>query len=975
MTWEVLKIKEGFQLMEQQELKEIASIGRVFKHLESGATLVAISNNDPHKVFSISFKTPPTDDTGVAHILEHAVCCSSEKYPLKDTFMAFEKGSLCTSFNACTYPDLTMYYGATLHEEDLMHMMDVLTDLVFHPLIYKKSLFFKQEGWHYTLDKPQGNLGYSGVVYHEMLSEYSDPSAYLQRGISQGLFPDTCYTFDSGGIPQDLVTLSEKDFLKFHEQHYQGKNSLLYLYGDGDLQRQLAFLNQVLSHSPKVEKGKEEDKEEVALWQTPFEVPGWQQLNYPALSPKEGEDYLAWSFVIGEAEDAELRLGFEVLEHLLLKSAASPLNKVLIGENPLGKSLEEGGYDSFRRQPTFSIVLKGTHKEKAHLFKQRIEETLTELAEKGIDETLLEASLHTVGFALKEGEYAYEAKGIIYNELILNSLRYEGAPFTHLTYEGPFKRIQRMAKKGYFEGLIKNYLLENPHQLLTVLTPSETLAQQQLEEEERQLKEQRKKFSKEELQAIWSLQKTLEEENQEEESGLIPRLKKEDLAQKGEELTFRKESWGGMSVIYEPSGLQGIVYIHLLFDTTGVLEEDLPYLGLLTQLLTYVGTQKYSADALENAINRLTGGINCSLNTYTKGDVYEQQTPYLKISAKVEEEEIEAFKELMQEIITTTQFQEKNKIREWVRFVHYEMKRSFESAPEYRATKRLFSQLTWAGAYEDKVGGLAYYSFLEELDGHFEEQIEGVCQKLQVVYERVFHQQALTLSLTCLEPCYEAVKACLLELKEALPQVIIEKQVYQLGPKPEREGYMTSHALYTVAQGGNFVKKGYGFHGALYAISSLLESGYLWEKVRLQGGAYGCDLLVDRLGNVILCSYADPHLTETLEVFQKIGDFLRTLTLTQEELDEIIIGTIGALDLPLTTEQKSERALSYGLSGIETQSLERERKEILELTSEQIRAYGAYFQEALTGEALCVIGNAKKLKKHKKLFERLTPFY
>ncbi|PHV71420.1 hypothetical protein CS063_05060 [Sporanaerobium hydrogeniformans] len=967
MVWEVFKIYEGFELLEERELREIESIGRVFKHVQSGARLVALENKDPHKVFSVSFKTPPSDDTGVAHILEHAVCCASEKYPLKDAFVAFEKGSLCTTFNACTYPDMTMYYGATLHERDLQHIIEVLMDLVFHPLIYKDDLFFKQEGWHYELDASHKRLEYSGVVYNEMLSEYSDPSAYLQRSIHRKLFPDTPYAYDSGGIPEKIVTLKEEDFLAFHQKYYQGANSYLYLYGNGDLLTQLKLLNETLRGV------RSEPVEESRLWQVPFKTPQIDYTVYPSFYD-EDEAYLAWSFVVGKAEDAQLRLGFEVLEHLLLKSAASPLTKALVGENPIGKSLEEGGYDTAKRQPTFSIILKGSDKKQVETFKKRIQKTLKTLVEEGIDRELLNASLHTIGFSLKEAEYAYEAKGVLYGEMVLNSALYEGEPFGHLAYEESFDKLKDLVDKGYFEFLIQTYFLENPHQLLTVLTPSKKEAKALQKRKRKALYHKRKTLLPSELQAICKLKERLEEEPLEEVRGLLPCLKKEDLEKEVPSFTFQQENWGQTPVIYETAGIQGIVYVHLLFNTTYVQEEDLPYVGLLTQLLTYVGTTTLSAEALENRINSLTGGINCSLNTYTKGYLKSPQTPYLKISGKVEKEVLEDFANLMLQIVTATIFKEKNKIKEMIRFVHYEMKRSFESAPEYRAMKRLFKHFTWAGAYEDQVGGMAYYYFLEELEEHFEERIEGVCEKLEKVYRCIFHQDALTISFTSLPSYYEKVRGCLERIKRALPHIRLMKQDYLFQFAPQKEAYITSHALYTVAMGGNFVEKGYPFHGALYVISGLLESNYLWEKVRMQGGAYGCDLVIDRTGNVLLCSYADPHLKVTLEVYEKIGTFLRELSMEQEELDQLIIGTIGAMDMPLTTEQRSERALSYALSDITWEILAKERKEILSLTPEHLKSYAVYLEEALRSASLCVMGNEKILREETLTGDSLMKF-
>lgn len=972
MQFEIDKEYHGFTLIEQTKLEELQSQGQVFYHQKSGATLITINNQDQHKAFSISFKTPPSDNTGVAHIVEHAVCCASRRYPLKDAFIEFEKGSLCTSLNACTYSDMTMYYGASLNDKDLMHLIEVYMDLVFHPLIHKESFYFKQEGWYYALRDAKEAIDFSGVVYHEMQSEYSDASTFLEMGIKESLFPDTPYRYDSGGVPEAITTLQEKDFLDFHKHYYTASNCTLYLYGDGQLEEQMALLDeQYLSKMVK------EDIDVYLPLQQPFDHPKREVMRYPSIEKAEdGKDaILNLSFVIGTAENVTLRLAFEIVEHMLLKSAASPLAKALVGEQALGKSLEEGGYDCSKRQPTFSITLKGTSSCCEEDFKERIFKVLTELVREGIDEKLLLASIHTIEFALKEGENPYEAKGILYSEMIQNSTLYGGEVFAHLAYKESLAYIKDNAQKGYFENLIKQYFLKNKHFTLILLEPSLELLEEREILVSQKLKQYKESLTKKELKLLIAATKALDQWQEtpvpQEAFKYLPILKKEDLKRTVEPVALQKERIGTTPFTFQPYKTNGIVYIHLLLDTTAVMEEDIPYIGLLSHLLTYVSTKRYHCDTLENLINTHTGGVNCSINTYKSHEKSGQHKPLFKVSSKIFVEELPLFTKIMTEILKETLFEEHHKIKEIMMALQYDMKRSFEEAPEYRATKRLYTYFSWEGAYEEQVAGLDYYRFIKLINKDFDQKIEDVCEKLIKVYRQIMDRGNLTVSVTAEEIHYERIKKDMSCLIEGLKEEKMAHHTYGLVPTIKREGYLTSNSLQTVVKGFDFKKLGYPFNGQLYVVAALLESTYLWDKVRLQGGAYGCDVLVDREGTITLCSYADPHLIKTLGIYDGIGNFLRKLSVDEKELTKYIIGTIGALDMPLTAEQASERAISYHLSSITTEIAQKEREEILNMIPDDVKRFADLFDAVMAQDAFCIMGNVQSIKKQKAIFKTI----
>lgn len=965
----------GFKLIEENFIHELNGTARSFIHEKSGAQLVQIENGDAQKVFTISFKTPPTNNTGVAHIVEHAVCCASQKYPLKDTFIEMDKGSLNTSLNACTYKDMTMYYCASQNDKDLMNLMNIYMDLVFNPLIYTRPYIFKQEGWHYALESQKDDITYNGIVYNEMKGEYSEPSTLMEHEIHKVLYKDTVYAYDSGGIPSEIVKLTESEFLAFHTKYYHPSNCNIYLYGDGDLLEQLALLNEnYLSHYEK----KVFDLS-IPL-QKPFEKPRTVYKSYAITEEENLEDksIVSLSFVVGDTLNTELRLALQILEHMLLKSAASPLTEELIGKQALGKVIEESGYDTGKRQPTFSIVLNGTQPEKAEVFKQKVFEILHTLVTEGIDQDLIEASISTATFALQEAETAWEPKGLLYSEDIQTSVLYGGHPFMHLSYKKHLDQINLLKTKRYFEDIIQKYFLDNTHYVLLVMEPDKTL--QKIEEDQlaKKLSAYQQSLSKTDIENLILLNNELDDiqdlENTPEDLALLPTLSLEDIPPLMSPAKIVERQQDKVKIVFHPEETNGIIYTHLLFDTRGIHQEDIPYLGILANTLTYLSTKHYHYSTLENEINKQTGGLNCSLNVYTESEHPDNYTPVFKITSKSFIHKLSDLTALLYEITTQAIFTEKDKLKELLDYIKYEIERSFISSPEYRATKRLYTYFSVAAVYEDQVAGISYYRFLTHLLDHFDEEADNLIAKLKHVYEKMIQKQQLTLSITGEEKDYDTIISHFKGFIDSLPDQSYDMQSYTLAPIPLNEAYLTANSVQAITQGFNFRKHGYDYHGSMNVVSNLLNSTYLWDKVRLQGGAYGCDVNLSEDGNLVICSSCDPGLIETLRVYNNIGAFLRHIDLNESELLKYVIGTIGGLDHPLTMEQKSERAVAHYLCHVTHEMLQKEREEVLHTTLEDIRKSADLFDVLSREKSLCVIGNSSKILNHKKLFDTLVTF-
>lgn len=972
MKFEIDKIYDGFKLTSYETIKELEADAYVFEHVKSGAQLICLDTEDDNKVFTMSFKTLPDNHKGAAHIVEHAVCCGSAKYPLKDAFMEMDKGSLNTTLNACTYKDMTMYYAASQNEKDLLQLMEVYMDLVFHPNIYREPLLFRQEGWHYTLEELGDDMTYNGIVYNEMKGAYAEPGTYLEDAVHRALFPDTVYQYEAGGIPEEIVTLTEEDFLAFHKKHYIPSNCTICLYGNGDISKQLHLLDTLyLKDFDKVQTDFEIAKQEVPS--TPIKVNRLYPMTEGDCAQKT---YLNLTFVVGESVDGELRLACQVLEHILLKSAASPLLKVLVEQQKLGKSLAASGYDSGKKQPTFSISLTGCHEKDEEQFKISVFELLRTLCEDGIDRELIEAALNTMRFNLHESEWEGEAKGVVYSEDIQFSKLYGGELFEHLKYEKHFQRLVEGKDTGYFENLIKKHFLENTHYVQVTLVPSKDYGEAQTLKLQESLAAYKESLSQEQLDEIIRLGEVLEEMQEAEENqevlDRLPSLTKEDLQEGKPPIKFEEDVYDGVKIVTTQEETHDIVYVHVLARANCVKQEDIPYVGILSSLLTYISTTTTSYDTLENKINSLTGGLSCSINAYADCKDTNKYEPIFKISAKMLSDQSEPTLKLIEEIMMQTIFNEKEKIQELLTSSLYEMERSFTATPEYRATRKVYTAFSKAAVYEDLVSGISYYHFIKQICQDFDANYSVLQDKLQTVYAQIMAKENIEVSMMCDPHHKQQVIAYISNLCKALPKGQNTPQIYGLEVQRQNTGYKITSDVQSVVQGFNFKEQGFEFTGVMYVVSTLLDTSYLWENVRLKGGAYGCESTISRDGNVLMCSYCDPQLKKTLQAFHKIGKYLKNLKLDEATLLRYIISTIGSLDYPLTLEQKSERALVHHLCHIDYEMLSCERQQVLDTSVEAIRKIGELFETMTKHDVICVIGNGNELEKNNRLFDVIS---
>ena len=961
----------AYEIVKQENLTDIHSVGYLLRHKKTGARLVLVENDDENKVFSIAFRTTPKNSTGVPHILEHSVLCGSREFPLKDPFVELVKGSLNTFLNAMTYPDKTVYPVASCNDKDFQNLMDVYMDAVLHPNIYKEEKIFRQEGWHYELESKDAPLIYNGVVYNEMKGAYSSPESLLDSVTQKTLFPDTCYGKDSGGDPVHIPELSYEKFLDFHRTYYHPSNSYIYLYGDMDMAEKLTWLDEeYLSHY------EERPVDSRIREQKAFEKPVEREFSYSITDGESGEDatYLSVNTVVGDDLDPKLYVAFQILEYTLLDAPGAPLKQALIDAG-IGKDIL-GGYESGILQPFFSVIAKDANKEQKGEFLAIVKGTLRKLADQGINRKSLLAGMNYFEFKYREADYGSAPKGLMYGLQCLDSWLYDGDPMTHLCYQETFDFLKKEVENGYFEQLIKDYLLDNPFEAVIVVAPEKNLTAKEDEKLAKKLADYKASLSEEELEKLVCATRELKEyqdtPSTPEILAKIPLLTREDIDKKAETFFWTEKEEDGIKVLHHNFFTSGIGYLKILFNTSVLPQEDLPYAGLLKSVLGSISTEHYSYSDLTSEIHLNSGGMDFSVTSYANLQDAEQFTGAFVASIRVLYDKLDFGFTMLEEILNHSVFTDEKRLGEVIQETRSRARMKLENAGHSTAVSRATSYFSATAYYNELTGGTAYYHFLEQLEKDYPAKKQEIIAKLQEVSRKLFTRSNMLVNYTADENGYEKLPETLKLLSAKLPEGSRETYVFTHPVKNVNEGLKTSAQVDYVARCGNFRDAGLAYTGALKILQVILSYDYLWLNIRVKGGAYGCMSGFKRNGESYLVSYRDPHLKRTLDVYKGIPDYIRNFQADERDMTKYVIGTISNLDAPLTPSVKGSRGLSAYLSGVTEEMMQTERDQVLQATKEDIRALAAHIRAVLQTGSFCVVGNEEKIEANRAMFGEVS---
>ena len=968
---EAIKKLDAYRVVEHKTIEEMQSEGIVLEHKKTKARLFLVSNDDENKVFCIGFRTPPDNDCGLPHILEHSVLCGSDKFPLKDPFVELVKGSLNTFLNAMTYPDKTVYPVASCNDKDFHNLMDVYMDAVLHPNIYKEEKIFRQEGWHYELESKDAPLIYNGVVYNEMKGAYSSPESILDSVTQKTLFPDTCYGKDSGGDPVHIPELSYEKFLDFHRTYYHPSNSYIYLYGDMDMAEKLTWLDEeYLSHY------EERPVDSHIREQKAFAEPVEREFSYSITEGESEEDatYLSVNTVVGDDLDPKLYVAFQILEYTLLDAPGAPLKQALIDAG-IGKDVM-GGYESGILQPYFSVIAKDANKEQKGEFLAIVKGTLRKLADQGINRKSLLAGMNYFEFKYREADYGSAPKGLMYGLQCLDSWLYDGDPMTHLCYQETFDFLKKEVENGYFEQLIRDYLLDNPFEAVIVVAPEKNLTAKEDEKLAKKLAAYKASLSEEELEKLVTATRELKEyqdtPSTPEILAKIPLLKREDIEKKAETFFWKEKEEGGIKVLHHNFFTSGIGYLKVLFNTEVLPQEDLPYAGMLKSILGSISTEHYSYSDLTSEIHLNSGGVDFSVTSYPDLADPERFTGAFVASIRVLYDKLDFGFTILEEILNHSVFTDEKRLGEVIQETRSRAKMKLENAGHSTAVSRATSYFSATAYYNELTGGTAYYHFLEQLEKDYANKKGEIMARLQEVSRKLFTRANMLVNYTADDKGYEQLPQNLKLLADKLPQGSGEKHAFTHPVKNVNEGLKTSAQVDYVARCGNFRDAGLEYTGALKILQVILSYDYLWLNIRVKGGAYGCMSGFGRSGEGYLVSYRDPNLKETNDIYEGIPAYLEAFDPDERDMTKYVIGTISNLDAPLTPSVKGSRGLSAYLSGVTEEMMQTERDQILGAAKEDIRALAAQVRAVLATGSFCVVGNEEKIEANRGMFGEVS---
>ena len=967
----------AYELQKEEDLKGIKAKGYLLRHRKSGARIVYIENDDNNKVFSIGFRTPPSDSTGVPHIMEHSVLCGSKNFPAKDPFVELVKGSLNTFLNAMTYPDKTVYPVASCNDKDFQNLMHVYMDAVFYPNIYEHEEIFRQEGWSYQLDSAEDKLKYNGVVYNEMKGAFSSPEGVLDRVILNTLFPDTSYANESGGDPEVIPELTYEQFLDFHRKYYHPSNSYIYLYGDMDAEEKLNWLDQ--EYLGKYDR---EPVDSTIRFQEPFAEIQEKVIPYSIASEESEEDntYLSYNKAVGTSLDKELYLAFQILDYALLSAPGAPLKKALTDAG-IGKDIM-GSYDNGIYQPIFSVIAKNANAEQKEEFIKVIEDVLKASVKNGIDTKAIEAGINYHEFRYREADFGNYPKGLMYGLQMMDSWLYDDEkPFIHIEALDTFEFLKKQIGTGYYEALIQNYLLDNPHGAIVIVAPEKGRTARMEAELEEKLQEYKASLTAEEIETFVQKTHALEayqsEPESEENLEKIPVLKREDISREIEPIINEEMTLAGVPVIFHEIETNGIDYVDVLFDMSSVEEEDLPYVGILQSVLGIIDTKHYDYGTLFNEINVNTGGIGTSLELYN--DVTNIREKAFKATFEIKGKALYgklpvAF-DMMREILMESKLDDGKRIREILAMLKSRLLMKFQSSGHVTAVLRAQSYASPAAKVKDMTNGIAFYETVSYLEEHFEEEKEKLSEKLIDLSKKLFRGDNMMLSYTAAKEGLEDLEAMVEKLKNSLhTQVSEEESRCVIHCEKKNEGFKTASKVQYVAKAGNFIDQGVAYTGALQILKVIMSYDYLWQNIRVKGGAYGCMSNFNRIGEGYFVSYRDPNLKRTLDVYDGVVDYLKNFTVSERDMTKYIIGTMSGIDQPMTPASKGDRSMNLYMNKVSAEMIREERNQILDAGQDDIRALYKVAEAVLRADQMCVIGGEDKIEEEKELFKTLTSF-
>ena len=957
----------GFNLVEKRFVKEVNAECLYFEHVKSGARLFKIAAEDANKFFSIAFKTDPESDCGTPHIMEHSLLNGSKNFPVKSPFDELRKGSLSTFMNAFTGDDLTCFPIASMNEKDYFNLMHVYLDAVFNPRIYDDPRILKQEGWHYEMENVEGTLNYKGVVYNEMKGAFSDPTRELGYQMDKNLFPDNGYKFSSGGYPLAIPKLTYNAFLDYHRKYYHPINSYILLYGNADLNKELAFIDKEY-----LSKYSRTNPPGTFPLQKSFTAMKEVTEQYPVAEggDTENQTYLSLSFVAGLNTDRALVMALNTLSDVLINQESAPV-RLALQEAGIGKDVN--AFVDEYQQNVFKIIVQNANSSDKNKFHDIVMQTLQEVVENGVDKKAVEGSINRAEFLLREGNTPQ--KGLVYNFQILPGWFFADDPYLTLEYEKPLAKVKTALETNYLESIIRKYIIDNPHSLLLVMEPKPGLEKENNARIEEELKNYKATLSESDKESLVKETEELityqKEGDSPEALATIPVLELKDVNPDATWYPVDVKKISDVSILHYEDFTNSIVYVRFLFDMRVLPQKFIPYAALLTEVLGNQNTENYSYGELDKELNIHTGEFNAFLTNFYENNDDKSYMPKFVIYSKAMNVKLDNLFGLTAEIVNHTHLDDVERLKTIVTRLQSQLNEQVKRNGYAYAQRRLISYFNNSGMFNELTSGIEYYWFVTKLANNFDVMQQEIADNLIKTAALLFTKENLIATVTCGKDDYPIYADNLESFINALPNNKVEYNDWKFNPEPKNEGFLTTSKVQYVIKGYNFKKLGYSWSGKMQVLSRMLSRDYLQNRVRVIGGAYGGFSIFSQNGLILFNSYRDPNLKVTLDNYDEITNYINELNFSEDEVAKYIIGTIASIDNPYTPSQKGNIAIQNYLERTSKEDVQRDRDEILSTTLSDIKGMKKMMADVLSKNAFCVYGNEEKIQSQKNLFKSL----
>ncbi|MFA6809709.1 MAG: insulinase family protein [Desulfoplanes sp.] len=948
---------QGFTLKEQREIKEIASVAYVYEHEKTGARVISVVNDDENKVFGITFRTPPKDSTGVAHILEHSVLCGSRKYPVKEPFVELLKGSLQTFLNAMTFPDKTCYPVASQNTKDFYNLIDVYLDAVLYPRITRE--IFEQEGWHYELEKADDPLTYKGVVFNEMKGVYSSPDSLLDEYSQHALFPDTLYSLESGGHPAKIPDLTYEEFKNFHATYYHPSNAWIYFYGDDDPEKRLELIKEYLDDFERIAP-------DSVIPLQPFREDLATVRRAYAAGDGQDKGMTTMNWLLCEAANAREGLALDILEYILVGMPASPLRKALI-DSGLGEDMAGFGLEDELRQMIFSTGLKGIAPKDADTVRDLILATLTKIRDQGVEKDLIEAGLNTIEFALRENNTGSYPKGLLVMLRFLSTWLHDEDPFLQVQFEANLHAIKDAVAQGepVFEDLITRYFLENTHQAQVILEPDQTLGKVLEDEEIARLAKVKAGLTEDALQEIIArtvrLKKMQAKPDSAENLATIPCLTRDELDKNVRIIPLEKHDVNGTTVLFHDLETSSIAYVDVVLDLHHMSQKYLSYISLFGRALFEMGTDTEDFSQFATRIRRKTGGVGASPFA---SSVLGQRDGFCKLilRGKAMRGNEQELMDIMTSALLHVNLANKDRFRQIVMEEKSGMEQALVPSGHALAALRVRSRFNEADWAQEQMGGISYLFFLRFLLDKIDIDWPEVQRSLEEVQYALVDRASMVVNVTMTGSHWADSRSVFETFIGGIPARGISRNTWMPVCSQDNEGLTIPARVNYVAKGTDLYAGGYTYHGSSNVITKYLRTSWLWEQVRVLGGAYGGFCGFDRQsGLMTFGSYRDPNILSTLAAFDGCADFLASAPLDAAEINKGVIGAIGAMDQYQFPDSKGFSSMLRYLLGVKDEDRQKIRDEILATGEEHFRDFGRVLKKCTSRGFVSVIGSKEEI--------------